>query len=427
MDLLSVRDLESITEIVKEHTRWRGSCINLIASENVVSRSVKEMLISDLGNRYAIGFLHNRFYSGTKYIDELEGYTTELAKLAFRADHVNYVPISGTMANLVMFNAMTAPGDVVTALSVIDGGHASFKECSKIHGVSLVPLPYSMDQMNIDVGEAEKLIARVKPKLVLLGASEILFPHPVKEIRGIADEVGAIVTYDAAHVLGLIAGGTFQDPLREGAEVMTGSTHKTFFGPQGGIILCNGKHARAIDNAAWQLVNNHHIHRVAALSVALTEFIAFGHDYAKNVVKNAQRLAEELHNLGFDVLGAKYGFTKSHQVILKAPNNNGDAAAKRLEDANIITTKTPLPTDKTEEECSGIRLGTQEVTRIGMGENEMVEIARLIKRVLLDREDPLDVRADVKGIIANFREVKYAFNGGPAYEYLGLSSLSSNT
>ncbi|HRR55175.1 MAG TPA: beta-eliminating lyase-related protein, partial [Candidatus Methanomethylicus sp.] len=166
-----MRDVETIKNIVREHTGWRGSCLNMIASENVTSKAVKEMLISDLGNRYAIGFLHNRFYSGTRYVDELEGITTDLAKKVFKAEHVNYVPISGTMANLVLFNAMTAPGDVVTALSVIDGGHASFRETSKIHGVSLVPLPFSMDLMNIDLGEAEKVIARVKPKIVLLGAS----------------------------------------------------------------------------------------------------------------------------------------------------------------------------------------------------------------------------------------------------------------
>ncbi|HRU81807.1 MAG TPA: beta-eliminating lyase-related protein, partial [Candidatus Methanomethylicus sp.] len=279
-----MRDVETIKNIVREHTGWRGSCLNMIASENVTSKAVKEMLISDLGNRYAIGFLHNRFYSGTRYVDELEGITTDLAKKVFKAEHVNYVPISGTMANLVLFNAMTAPGDVVTALSVIDGGHASFRETSKIHGVSLVPLPFSMDLMNIDLGEAEKVIARVKPKIVLLGASEILFPHPVREIRRLADEVGAIVAYDSAHVLGLIAGGTFQDPLREGAELVTGSTHKTFFGPQGGIILSKGRFASEIDNAAWQLVNNHHVHRVAGLSVALAEFLAFGKEYTAQVV-----------------------------------------------------------------------------------------------------------------------------------------------
>lgn len=416
-----MRDVEIIQKIVKEHTEWRGSCLNMIASENVTSKAVKEMLISDMGNRYAIGFLHKRFYSGTRYVDELEGITTDLAKKVFRAEHVNYVPISGTMSNLVLFNAMTAPGDVVTALSVIDGGHASFRECSKIHGVSLVPLPFSIDQMNVDVGETEKVIARVKPKIVLLGASEMLFPHPVREISRLADEIGAIVAYDSAHVLGLIAGGTFQDPLKEGAELVTGSTHKTFFGPQGGIILSKGKYASEIDDAAWQLVNNHHVHRVAGLSVALAEFLAFGKDYTAQVVKNAHRLAEELHGMGIAVLGEKMGFTRSHQVIFKAPNNNGDATAKRLEDGYIITTKTPLPMDKTEEDCSGVRLGTQELTRLGMVEDDMGMIAGFIKRTVVDREDPMAIRADVKKMMSGFTEVKYAFESSDAaYKYVSI-------
>jgi len=418
---LSAKSLDIIKNIVKEHTEWRGSSINLIASENVVSKAVREMLISDLGNRYAIGFLHNRFYCGTKYVDELEGVTTDLAKRVFGAEHVNYVPISGTMSNLVLFNALTAPGDVATAMSVIDGGHASFRETSKIHGVSLVPLPFSMETMNIDVDEARKVIVRVKPRLILLGASEILFPHPVREIRAIADEVGAIVAYDSAHVLGLIAGGKFQDPLKEGAEVMTGSTHKTFFGPQGGIILCKNRYAKDIDNAAWQLVNNHHVHRVAGLSIALAEFIEFGSAYADQVVRNAQKLGEELYNKGLDVLGANLGFTKSHEVIFKGVNNNGDATAKRLEDANIITTKTPLPYDRTEEECSGVRLGTQEVTRIGMVEEDMAQISELIKRVVLEREDPSNIKQEVKKLAALHQEVKFSFESGDAaYRYINL-------
>ncbi len=418
---MSEKMVEAIKEIVKDHTDWRGSCINLIASENVISKSVREMLMSDLGNRYAIGFLHNRFYSGTKFVDELESMTTDLARRVFRAEHVNYVPISGTMANLVLFNAMTTPGDVVTALSVIDGGHASFRECSRIHGVSLVPLPYSADEMNVDLGEAEKLMARIKPKLVLLGASEILFPHPVREIRRIADQVGAIVAYDSAHVLGLIAGGVFQDPLAEGADIVTGSTHKTFFGPQGGIILCKKRYATGIDLAAWQLVNNHHVHRVAGLSISLAEFMAFGREYTTQVVSNAKRLAEELHGMGLNVLGEKNGFTRSHQVIFVGINGNGDATAKRLEDAGIITTKTPLPTDRTEEECSGVRLGTQEITRLGMKQDQMPEVARLIKRTIVERDDPSQIREEVRKLMSEFREVKYSFDEGDgAYRYIEL-------
>jgi len=209
--------------------------------------------------------------------------------------------------------------------------------------------------------------------------------------------------------------------LREGAEAMTGSTHKTFFGPQGGIILCKNRHAKAIDNAAWQLVNNHHVHRVAGLSIALAEFLAFGKGYAGQVVKNSQRLAEQLHGMGLDVLGSDLGFTKSHQVIFKGTNNNGDATAKRLEDAFIISTKTPLPYDKTEEDCSGVRLGTQEVTRLGMAEDDMNRVAQLIKRVVVDREDPASVREDVKKLMVSFRKVKFSFESDDeAYRFIDL-------
>lgn len=151
------------------------------------------------------------------------------------------------------------------------------------------------------------------------------------------------------------------------------------------------------------------------------EFLAFGKEYASKVVSDAKKLAEELYNCGVDVLGRNKGFTMSHQVIFRAPNGNGDGAAKRLEEANIVTTKTPLPSDKTEEDCSGVRLGTQEITRIGMGDKEMVKIARLIKRVLLDREDPLKVREEAIKLAKSFRGIKYSFDGGPAYEFLEFS------
>jgi glycine hydroxymethyltransferase len=163
------------------------------------------------------------------------------------------------------------------------------------------------------------------------------------------------------------------------------------------------------------------VHRVAGLSIALAEFEAFGSNYADQVVKNAQRLAEELYSRGLDVLGSDMGFTKSHQVLFKGTNNNGDATAKRLEDANIITTKTPLAYDKTEEECSGVRLGTQEITRVGMVEEDMIRIAELIKRVVIDREDPSMVREYVKELTNGYREVKFSFESGDqAYKYVNL-------
>jgi glycine hydroxymethyltransferase len=256
---------------------------------------------------------------------------------------------------------------------------------------------------------------RVKPRLIMLGASEFLFPHPIKEFKEVASEVNAILTYDGAHVLGLIAGDCFQDPLREGVEILTGSTHKTFFGPQGGIIISVNKYANLIDHAVWQLVNNHHIHRVAGLAVTLCEFLAFGRDYAKQVVKNAKRLAESLYNYGIDVLCPYKGFTESHQVLFKVPGENGESISKKLEEANIITNKVPLPWDPSEEECSGIRIGTQEITRLGMKEEEMEEIASLIRKVILDKEDPSKIKREVETFMRA---------PGKAYEYFSFRTFA---
>lgn len=414
--------LDNILSYVEEHHEYRSKCLNLIASENLASPLVRKMLYTDLGHRYAIGFLYTRIYRGCKYIDLIEALTSYLLKSLFKTEHVNYVPISGTMANLVMFNALTKPGDVVLALSVIDGGHSSFRECSKVRGSSMVPLPFDDKKYNIDLDQTEKLIKRVKPKVILLGASDILFPHPVKDIASMAEDEDCIVAYDAAHVLGLIAGGEFQDPLRENASIVTGSTHKTFFGPQGGIILCKRNFSEAIDHSAWQLVNNHHINRVAALAIATCEMLAFGQDYAKKVIKNAKALAEALYNNGVKALYPDLDFTESHQILLDVGKNKGLSISLKLEEANIIVNHTLLPWDKSEEEASGIRIGVQEITRLGMIEDDMRKLADFIANVILDKRSPSEIRNDVIDFVKNYQKIHYCFDSeNEAYKYFKSS------
>ncbi len=409
---------EEVFEIVRSHHAFRGSSLNLIASENITSRGVRRLLTCDMGHRYAVGFLYERMYRGCEYIDKLEELTQFLARKLFRVEHVNTLPISGTVANLVAIGALTRPGDTMMGLSVMDGGHSSFREVSRYHGVSMVPLPFDAEEYNVDVDQSVKMIAKVMPKMVMLGASEILFPQPVKEISDAASNVGAVTVYDGAHVLGLIAGDNFQDPLREGAAVMTGSTHKTFFGPQGGIILCKRQYGDAIDRVALSMINNHHISRVAALAYTLAEFLAFGREYAKNVVANAQSLAESLYNNGLDVICADKGFTKSHQVIFRVKEGAAMEVSRNLEKANIITSMTPLPTDRSETMASGIRLGVQEVTRLGMGRSEMSLIANLIARVVKDPDSAGAVREEVKDLTGRFRSIRYTFNNDePAYDW----------
>ncbi|MBO3755067.1 MAG: serine hydroxymethyltransferase [Candidatus Brockarchaeota archaeon] len=409
---------EEVFEIVREHHAFRSSSLNLIASENITSRGVRRLLTCDMGHRYAVGFLYERMYRGCEYIDKLEELTHFLARKLFRVEHVNTLPVSGTVANIVAIGAFTRPGDTMMGLSVMDGGHSSFREVSRYHGVSMVPLPFNAEEYNIDVEQSRKMIAKVMPKMVMLGASELLFPQPVKEVSEAASNVGATVVYDAAHVLGLVAGGCFQDPLREGAAAVTGSTHKTFFGPQGGIILCKRQYGEDIDRVALSMINNHHINRVAALAYTLAEFLAFGQDYSRMVVSNAQALAEALYNNGVDVICSDRGFTKSHQVIFRVKEGTALEVSKNLEKANIITSMTPLPTDKSETTASGIRLGVQEVTRLGMGRDEMALIGSLIARVVKSPDSARAVKEEVKDLAGRFRSIHYTFSDGePAYEW----------
>ncbi|MEM3442832.1 MAG: serine hydroxymethyltransferase, partial [Candidatus Bathyarchaeia archaeon] len=241
-------------------------------------------------------------------------------------------------------------------------------------------------------------IKRVKPKIVIFGASIILFPQPVRALAEKAKENGAVVGYDGSHVMGLIAGEQFQDPLREGVCALFGSTHKTFFGPQGGIILADKEHGERLKERVYPaFVDNAHWNRIAALTLALAEMKKFGRDYARQVIRNAQALASALYDYGLPVACQRLGFTRSHQFLLDYGDyEKGRARAEKLQRANIIV------------DCI-IRVGTCEVTRRGMKEAEMLHIAELIKRVVVDEEKPETVKKDVAKICGEFQNIRYCF------------------
>lgn len=412
-----------VVDLVRGHDRWRSSCLNLIPSENVTSRLVRLVLASDLGHRYAEGKPFKRYYCGTRFIDEIEVMAMELAKKLFKCKYVSVKPISGTISNLAVFTAFTKPGDIIMGLSIPCGGHISFAEIggAGVRGLSVVDLPFNNEDMSVDVDRAVELISKAKPKLVVLGASLFLFPHPVRELSKAAEEVDGHVVYDGSHVLGLIAGGEFQDPLAEGSLVLMGSTHKTFPGPQGGIVLSNSEEAMdRVEEALFpRFVSNHHLHRVAALAVSLAEMIEYGETYAKEVVANAKELARSLYDRGFKVLCPHIGFTLSHQVVIEVANlGGGKWVSKRLEEANIITNMNLLPWDdlKKAGNPSGLRLGVQEVTRLGMKRSEMNFIAEKMEDVLLKDKDPASVRKEVVSFMSSYQEVKYCFDGSNAYK-----------
>ena len=294
-----------------------------------------------------------------------------------------------------------------------------------VRGLNLVTYPWDIERMEPDVDASVKIIRETSPNLALFGQSVFLFPTPLKELSDAAHEVGAKVMYDVAHVLGLIAGGQFQDPLREGADVMTGSSHKTFPGPQGGFVLSNSsdeKFHRKLNNSIFPgTCSSYHLHHVAGKAVALAEFEEFGVQYAKDIVANAQALAAALAAEGFDVLAEDRGYTASHQVLTRhgdIDSGAGRKAAEILENSGIITNMNMLPGDTKAMQPSGLRLGVPELTRVGMGTDEMTDVAQFFARALIKNHDSSKIRLDVKSFKSNFQTVKYCFESGPAYPNL---------
>ena len=422
-------EAEYIRNQAKQNNQFFADSIPMIPSENVLSPLCKEMLISDFHGRYAEGTPGNRYYEGCEYFDNVERKGIELAKKLFSCHYADIRPTAGTTANMAILKALINPGETATVLDLANGAHISFGKwgAAALRGINLVSYPFNDEEMNIDVDGAVKLIKKIKPKLALNGRSVFLFPSPIKEIAEAAHEVGAYLVYDAAHVLGLIAGKQFQDPLREGADVMSGSTHKTLPGPQGGMIVSDHKGETKEDQSFLNRLNygvfpgvtsSYHLHHVAAKVICYAEHLEFGEAYAKQTIKNAQQLAQALHEKGFKVVGESLGFTKSHQVLLSVGKAKGKEAAKNLEKAGIVTNMNTIPGDTDPLNPSGLRIGTPELTRIGMKKEEMKEIAAFYDRVLHKKEDPKKVKADVKAFRSEFQEIHYCFKEGyRGYDY----------
>src|SRR5271157_3908708 len=319
---------EKVFQALEAHQNWFANSIPLIASENVPSPAVREAILSDFGNRYAEGWAGERVYAGCTYIDQVEIICMELARKLFDAEFADVRAVSGVMANLTVYSAFTDPGDTILALAIPNGGHISSgrKEfngtAGLVHGLEVEYFVFDKDNWNIDVDKTKEKVKKLqsegkKLRFAMFGGSLFLFPHPVKELADFLKSENITVCYDSAHVSGLIAGKQFQAPLKEGADAMTLSTHKTLFGPQGGAVFSWNKYADKIKAGAFPgTSSNHHLHHVAGKAVAFAEFLEFGEEYAKQVIANAQALAQALNDEGVDVLASHLGFTKSHQVAL---------------------------------------------------------------------------------------------------------------
>lgn len=415
----NLNNAQTVIDAVNASGKLYRNGLGMIASENIVSPMVQKIVSSDLHGRYAEGLPNKRYYQGCGDFDTIEDLGINLAKKLFDVPFANIQSTSGTVSNIAALKALSKPGDAITAVSTADGGHISHARMGAVglRDLDLSTYPWDEERMEPDIDASASLIRELKPKIALFGQSVFLFPTPLKELADAAHEVGSTVIYDGAHVLGLIAGGCFQDPLHEGADVMTGSSHKTFPGPQGGFILSSSddeKFQRKLNNAVFPgTCSSYHLHHVAGKVIALAEFIEYGEDLSKNTVANAQALASALAAEGFDVLAESRGYTASHQVLTRHGELDSGAGAKAadlLEQAGIITNMNMLPGDTKAMTPSGLRLGVQELTRVGMGTDEMVDVARFYSRVLIDNEDPKDVKTDVHDFKSQYQVIRYCFN-----------------
>lgn len=392
---------ERLARTVKQHQDWRTKeCLNLIPSENRGSPQMRSMFLADLGNRYNAP---DRFYRGTKYADELLSFTEELARKAYGARYADVRSLSGHTADMAVLLSLTEPGDKILSVNPDNGGYPGITHLGLGPLLRLENLyfPYDDRAVNIEPKESSTLIRSSNPKVVFFGSSFIPFPHPAKQLSKVAD---GVCVYDGSHVLGLIAGGEFQDPLREGCSLLIGSTHKSLPGPQGGMILSNDEEVfnRVAGKIHPGIVDNIHLDRVAALAVALIEMIQFGKQYAQAVVKNSQALAKGLAGSGVKVRGAGFGYTKSHQVLLDYEPSKLQFIAMRLEQANIIAD-------------NGGRLGTSELTRMGYGAREMDEVAELVALVVNGKKPPDFVQRKVRTLVKQFQQPRFVLTSFPKF------------
>ncbi|HEY7974586.1 MAG TPA: aminotransferase class I/II-fold pyridoxal phosphate-dependent enzyme [Ktedonobacterales bacterium] len=410
---------KAVVSAVKRNEAWRGEqCLNLLAPEAPTSPTVRALLASEIGTRAAEGHIGsvNRWFAGTQYIDEVEALCVELLKQAFHARYADHRLVASMIGNLAVYTALTEPGDLIMSLTQPVGGHSSNRPDGPagVRGLHIVDVPFDPVELTVDVERFAMVARAVRPKLVTLGASMTLFPFPIEEMAAIVAEWGGRIYFDGAHQLGLVAGGQFQAPLREGAAVMTGSAGKTFSGPQSGILVWDDPAlTEPLTHAIFPvLAATHQVNRVAALAVSTAEMIAFGQTYMARIVANAQALGAALAARGVTLLGAHKGYTRTHQVIADVRQFGGGLeVAHRLARANIITNKNLIPSDQPEDwdRPGGLRIGTTEVTRLGMDEADMTTIADFIARVLVKGVAPERIADDVVAFRQPFQTVYFCF------------------
>ena len=375
-------------------------CVNLNPATNVMNPRAEAMLAAHLGSRPSLGYPGEKYETGLEAIEQIEVIAADLAARVFGASYAEVRVGSGALANLYAFMATCRPGDTIIAPPADIGGHVTHHAAGSagLYGLTTVAAPVDAEAYTVDVGALRTMAHEVRPRLITIGGSLNLFPHPVPEIRAVADEVGALVLFDAAHQCGLIAGGAWPNPLAQGAHLMTMSTYKSLGGPPGGLIVTDDADlAQRLDAIAYPgLTANFDAGKTAALAITLADWEAAGADYARMMIDNARALAAALVSLDVPVFAAALGATRSHQFAVHAQRyGGGQTAAHRLRRAHLLACGIGLPTAPVEGDVNGLRIGTPELTRLGMTPADMPALASFIARALDPDTDPATVAPEV--------------------------------
>ena len=404
------RDL--LAYIADNRTIHERDCVNLNPATNIMNPKAEALLAAGLGARPSLGYPGDKYEMGLEAIEKVEVVAAELAAEVFGARYAEIRVGSGALANLYVFMMAAKPGDVIIAPPPAIGGHVTHHApgAAGFYGVVTHPAPVDPARYTIDIDALRADARRLRPKLITIGGSLNLFPHPIREIRRIADEVGAFVLFDAAHMSGMIAGRAWLQPLEQGAHVMTMSTYKSLGGPPSGLILSNDPEiARRLDAIAYPgLTANFDAGKSAALAMTLLDWKVHGRAYAAQMAATAKSLGEALMARGIPVFARDRGITTSHQFAIEAaPFGGGQAAAKMLRQANILTCGIGLPIAPVEGDVNGLRIGTPEIVRWGMAPADMTELATHIADALSGARAPRSIAQDVTKFRQRFSKLHF--------------------
>jgi glycine hydroxymethyltransferase len=402
-----------IEELAQENHRLHDiEGINLNPATNILNPRAEKLLSSGMGSRASLGHPGDKYETGLGAIEQIEIITQELACEVFGSTYAEFRVPSGAIANLYAFMATTEPHDTIIAPPASIGGHVTHHKggSAGLYRLNTISAPVDQTGYTIDIDALRTLAREVKPKLITVGGSLNLFHHPIAQVRAIADEVGAKVLFDAAHLCGMIAGKVWPQPLVEGAHLMTFSTYKSLGGPAGGLIVTNDDEiAQKLDAIAYPgLTANFDAAKTAALGITLQDWKSVGRDYAQMMVKTSQALAQHLQNLGVNIFAADKGFTTSHQfAILAAPYGGGQTAARRMGEAGLLACGIGLPIEQVEGDLNGLRIGTPEIVRIGMKVEHMKDLAGFIARSLDTNVEPKSIQREITEWRKQFSGVHY--------------------